>query len=49
MFAGGIRFNEDYYVGFSIDPDNGDMTVAVETIDNEGSEQIVTGAVEWDG
>ena len=48
MYAGGIRFNENFYVSFSIDPDNGNMTVAIEMIDDEGTKHIITGAVVWD-
>lgn len=48
MVEAGVRFNEYIYVSFSLDPDNGDMTVSVELCDNEGNKHLITGTVAWD-
>ena len=47
MKDAGIRFDENLYVRFSLDPSNGDMVVAVE-VTIEGVTNVVTGAVVWD-
>ncbi len=44
----GIRHNRQIYVAYEFDPDNGDMYVTVELIDNEGALVVVTGSVVWD-
>ena len=48
MYEAGVRFENGMYVAFVLDGSNGDMSVTVEIIDNEGHKQIVTGGVVWD-
>lgn len=48
MCNGGIRFFPNLWVGFILDESNGDMTVELELITDEGVKQIITGAVVWD-
>ena len=43
----GIRHNSQIYVAYEFDPDNGDMYVTVEFINNEGTLTVVTGQVVW--
>lgn len=44
----GIRFASNLYVRFTLDPDNGDMDVVVELINDEGVKHVITGSVVWD-
>lgn len=48
MCEAGIRFTNNVYVKFILDPDNGDMNVMFELIDSDGNKHIITGAVVWD-
>ena len=48
MCDGGMRFNNNIWVGFQLDPDGGDMAVEVHLVDNEGVTHVITGAVVWD-
>ena len=47
MYEAGIRFENDVYVSFKLDISNGDMTVALELIDNDGNKFYPTGEVVW--
>lgn len=48
MLGTGARFYDNLYVATLFDPDNGDCTVTVEFITDEGVKQIITGDVVWD-
>lgn len=48
MLEVGARFVNNLYVKTSFDPSNGDTTVEVEIITNEGVKQTITGMVVWD-
>lgn len=43
----GIRHNRQIYVAYEFDPDNGDMYVTLELINNEGTLMVATGQVVW--
>lgn len=44
----GIRFANNLYVRFTLNPDNGDIDVVVEFITDEGVKHIIPGSVVWD-
>lgn len=46
MVEAGVRFTNDLYVTFKLDPDSGDMQVYVETI-AEGENVTAIGTVTW--
>ena len=48
MLEMGARFAKDLYVKTAFDPDNGDCTVTVEVITEEGVVQTRAGEVTWD-
>ena len=48
MFEAGSRFTSSIYVRFGFDPDNGDLPVIVELIDDDGEKHYITGMVQWD-
>lgn len=47
MFDAGIRFDRDFHLEVKMDPDNGQCDVIV-TMNNEGTELVITGSVVWD-
>ena len=47
MFDAGIRFASGLHLEVKLDPDNGTCDVVV-TMNNEGTEQVITGSVVWD-
>lgn len=48
MCDGGIRFSNDLWVGFQLDPNSGDMAVEVHLVNEEGTTIVITGSVAWD-
>lgn len=48
MYEAGVRFENGVYVAFTIDISNGNMSVMVELVDNEGDKRTATGSVTWD-
>lgn len=47
MFDAGIRFDRDLHLEVKFDPNEGQCDVIV-TLNNDGSEQVITGSVVWD-
>lgn len=47
MFDAGIRFDRDIHLEVKFEPTDGQCDVVV-TMNNEGSELVITGSVVWD-
>ena len=44
----GIRFSQNLYVKFTLDPNDGIMDVLFELITDDGEKHELTGSVVWD-